>query len=361
MYRLAVYQMTGFLSPYTRIRSSSRSHTAFISKFAASNIPTPATQILELSPKIMDGPTVVAVAHATSFSEPMDWASMVEEDIKMKDYDSSKFSESEEPTKMFSTFHTWCLQGGMDSLSPITFRHFLGCVELISSRSDLYDYPGIQHAASLALGDYEAPDGDNLSRLLPYRQDEIKDILNDLYSLELAEDQFDTGEVIGGRWNVVSQLTGIHGSFNRGVFRVTDVCDPAGTHRIMKTLPSRAMYPGFSARKISLLSSVKHPNILEILDGSVPDGRHDTGYMVTELCDGGTLADLLGKYVNAGDFVLEPFVWEIFESLVSAVSFLHYGPNEQESWDPIFHRDIIPTNCFYTSRSTGGTSSNAPQ
>jgi serine/threonine protein kinase len=74
---------------------------------------------------------------------------------------------------------------------------------------------------------------------------------------------------------------------------------------------------------------------------------------VTELCDGETLAELLEKYAEAGEFVPEVFVWKIFESLVSAVSFLHRGPSlGSDTWDPIFHRDIIPSNCFCTSRPT---------
>jgi serine/threonine protein kinase len=46
-------------------------------------------------------------------------------------------------------------------------------------------------------------------------------------------------------------------------------------------------------------------------------------------------------------------------SLVSAVSHLHFGPsktNQQKSWDPIFHRDIIAGNVFYSSRPANETS-----
>jgi hypothetical protein len=102
--------------------------------------------------------------------------------------------------------------------------------------------------------------------------------LNHKYCSELAEHQFDKGNVVAGRWKVVSQLTEIFGSFNCGVFRVKDVGDAEGTNRIMNTLPSRVMYSGFAAREIAILSSVEHPNTLDILDGDVPDGRHDTGY-----------------------------------------------------------------------------------
>jgi hypothetical protein len=273
----------------------------------------------------------------------------VDEDSEMIAVDDS---ESHRLSEELSTFQNWCLQEGQNWRDSNTFGYFLGLVNLNPSPSDLALYPRIQHAAYLALGDYEAPDGCNFELLEPQLQNTIKDILNCIYSSELAEHQFDTGNVVGGRWKVVSQLTGIHGSFNRGVFRVQDVCDPAGTLRIMKTLPSRAMYGGFAAREIDILSSVKHPNILEFLDAHIPEGRNETGYIVTELCDKGTLADLLAKYVEAGLFVPEAFVWEIFESLVSAVSHLHYGPsntNQQKSWDPIFHRDIIAGNVFYTS------------
>jgi serine/threonine protein kinase len=280
----------------------------------------------------------------------------VDEDSEMIDVDNS---ESHRLSEELSTYQNWCLQEGQNWRDSNTFGYFLGLVNLDPSLSDLALYPGIQHAAYLALGDYDAPDGCNFELLEPQLQNTMKDILNRIYSSELTEHQFNAGNVVGVRWKAVSQLTGIHRSFNRGVFRVQDVCDPAGTLRIMKTLLSRAMYGDFSAREVDILSSVKHPNILESLDAHIPEGRHETGYMVTELCDKGTLDDLLAKYVKAGLFVPEAFVWEIFKSLVSAVSHLHFGPsktNQQKSWDPIFHRDIIAGNVFYSSRPANETS-----
>ncbi|KAI4910373.1 hypothetical protein J4E90_007808 [Alternaria incomplexa] len=126
--------------------------------------------------------------------------------------------------------------------------------------------------------------------------------------------------------------------------------------RVMKVLPSEAMYPGFQAREMNILSRLHHRNIISLHDAHLPSPvteRHASPYIVTEYCDHGTLADLIKRWNEHGELLPESFVWQVFEALVAAVQYLHHGPysyNEAAyNWDPITHRDIIPSNIFLKS------------
>jgi serine/threonine protein kinase len=70
--------------------------------------------------------------------------------------------------------------------------------------------------------------------------------------------------------------------------------------------------------------------------------------------DSGTFA-LDDDWNRRGELIPESFVWQVFESLVSAVQYLHHGPYPYNTaafdWDPISHRDIISSNIFLTSSS----------
>jgi len=96
--------------------------------------------------------------------------------------------------------------------------------------------------------------------------------------------------------------------------------------------------------------------------------------MITEYCNKGTLLDFFEHYAFEVELpVPELFIWNILESLVRAVVYLHYGPNvlekidqqepgderlkveEDASWDAVYHRDIILSNVFLTSSTRDKT------
>jgi serine/threonine protein kinase len=113
------------------------------------------------------------------------------------------------------------------------------------------------------------------------------------------------------------------------------------------------MDPGYSGREINILRRLSHPNIISLYDAHLPNSiteRHATPYLVTEYCDQGTLLDLIKAWNQRLELLPESFVWQVFESLVSAVQYLHHGPAIPAPgiWDPISHRDIILSNIFLT-------------
>ncbi|RAQ98930.1 kinase-like protein [Stemphylium lycopersici] len=180
------------------------------------------------------------------------------------------------------------------------FQDFLFKKKLTPREKDLEHYPGIQHAAQLLSHDTEAEDGDTLSLL-----DEQP---------ELAKDKFRVGESVpsefkGGRWTILTRLNNVSGSFNRGVYLVKfgkGICN-------------------------------------QYFAGNAPEGRHETGWLITDYCNKGTLKTHVQKYILAKQAIPEVFIWHIFESL------------HEDPWDPVYHRDIILDNVFCTTDTTKKT------
>lgn len=68
-----------------------------------------------------------------------------------------------------------------------------------------------------------------------------------------------------------------------------------------------------------------------------------------EFCSGGDLYQLVDRYEKEDVILPEPFIWQAFQQLASALEFLHRGFDPRRS-DPdrrgICHRDIKPSNIF---------------
>jgi hypothetical protein len=225
---------------------------------------------------------------------------------------------------------------------------FLDEAQLTTSPSDPADAPGLACCVRL-VSNNKPKTWDNYAK-------KIKDILLQRMNEAYTGEKFTVGKTIGGRWTVTSKLNGVKGTYNQGILFVHDNLHE--TMRIMKLLPSEAMYPGYPGREISILRRLSHPNIISLYDAHLPSAateRHATPYLVTEHCDKGTLAGLIKTWNQRGKLIPESFVWQVFESLVSAVQYLHHGPYPYNTaafdWDPISHRDIISSNIFLTSSS----------
>jgi serine/threonine protein kinase len=274
-----------------------------------------------------------------------------------------------------SKFERYCIENEVYDLWAsfyVPFKTFISNTPLEPCSEDPEGYLGIQHAASLLQRDSEAEDVDNLGLLSAREEEMLMSVLDCRYASDLAIDQFVAGKKIDNgkadkAWVIISQLYNVSGSYNRGVHLVLDADHPNKPRYIMKTLPSPAYYSGFAERKIEILRTLEHDNIVRFFDGGVPKDRHETGWMVTEYCGKGTLKDLLNKYIEVKTSIPERFVWSILESLVRAAVYLHYGPHlldqfdqqrprsrplepeEDPSWDSVYHHDIILSNVFYTS------------
>ncbi|CAG5154209.1 uncharacterized protein ALTATR162_LOCUS3512 [Alternaria atra] len=215
--------------------------------------------------------------------------------------------------------------------------------KLIVSPNDPADVPGLACAIRLL--------SNNRPETWDDPTEKVKIILMQRENKKYTGDTFAVGKTIGRRWTIASELKGVKGSCNQGILFARDNVN--NEMRIMKLLSSEAMDPGCPGREIEILRRLFHPNIISFYDAHLPDNvteRHVTPYLVTEFCNQGTLLDLIKTWNRRGKLLPESFVWQVFESLVSAVQYLHHGPNNATSgtWDPISHRDIIPSNIFLT-------------
>ena len=86
-------------------------------------------------------------------------------------------------------------------------------------------------------------------------------------------------------------------------------------------------------REINTLSLLHHPNLVSMIDLFDDD---DNFYIVTDLCEGGDLFKIIKK---TGKFNEETAL-EIFQQLVSALSYLHGAG--------VAHRDLKPENVLVT-------------
>ena len=234
---------------------------------------------------------------------------------------------------------------------------FLDRTQLITSPSDPADAPGLAHCIRLVSNNESGSWADNRAE----NERTVKNLLLDRANRACNRDVFAVGKVVGGRWTIDSELGGVDGTFNQGILFVRDTLQE--DLRIMKVLPSDAMYPGFQAREMNILSRLHHRNIITLYDAHLPSPvteRHASPYLVTEYCDKGTLADLIKTWNERVKLIPESFVWQVFEALVTAVQYLHHGPypyNEAAyNWDSITHRDIIPSNIFLKSDSQANAS-----
>lgn len=176
------------------------------------------------------------------------------------------------------------------------------------------------------------------------------------FNLELAKragidrqrGKFDTGAHLNGRWTITSKLTGIEGHVILGIRMVQD--EQSNAVCALKMLPTRGMRGEYAAREANILRLLDHPNIMKIFDADMPEHRDDTPWIVTEYCKNGTLKQYLQTCNKKNFEPPEEFAWFVFECLVEAVRYCQYGPEKGalEAWDPVSHRDIIPSNIFLT-------------
>ncbi|KAJ4289649.1 hypothetical protein N0V90_010978 [Kalmusia sp. IMI 367209] len=177
-------------------------------------------------------------------------------------------------------------------------------------------------------------------------------MLDEICIRRRAGRKFDPDSVLKSRWTILSSLSHCgsqtsDGCFNRGIKLIQE--NSTGRLCVLKMLPPDICSPGHAAHEIRILRDLKryngcggHANVLRLLDAD--DGSkhpHDIPWTVTELCDRGTLAQLVKLYGDERLHLPEAFLWHVFEGLSEAVRFCH--------GQGVVHRDITLTNVFLQS------------
>jgi len=249
-------------------------------------------------------------------------------------------------------FENWCLANNADPHSAHQGHHeaFLAQKDFPAwFEYDPREYPGL-NALAAYMSLLEVRRGEYYSSLTPGVQQYARHMLDKSYARARNAGRFEVGHLIGGRWNIISAMAGVEGSFNCGIYLVKDEHDQSSERKaIMKLLPTEALDPQYARREIDVQAQLKHHNIVELYDADKGNHRHDTPFMVTEFCDKKTLGDMVRQYKDIGHWLPELFIWQVLISLARAVQYCHKGPTSGKPWDSISHRDVILHNIFVQS------------
>ena len=183
-----------------------------------------------------------------------------------------------------------------------------------------------------------------------------------LLSTSSLERQYDVVHVLDA-----GPANGGVGGLNEGIDLV-EKKSRKGQLRVLKRIRVRPRERGALKREIEILHVLKHPNIIAFVDGYIPANDNGQAQLLVEFCDRGTLQDMIVNYIkynerhphHMGNYLPEAFLWQVFESLASALAYIHYGvaandlrnppePKHPKEWPMILHRDIKPENIFLKS------------
>ena len=157
------------------------------------------------------------------------------------------------------------------------------------------------------------------------------------------------------------------GGLNLGLYLVKQ--KSTGQHVVEKRIDATSKE---LLREIHFLRHLQHPNILNYIDAFITRNPKEAA-VYTEYGNYGSLHDLIVKYdkhnksLQIPGIMPEAFIWHVFESLASALQYIHHGIKEgsrfhetraqaglsdsdfvnaweERQWPLIQHRDIKPQN-----------------
>ncbi|MCJ1245321.1 hypothetical protein MMC30_002525 [Trapelia coarctata] len=156
---------------------------------------------------------------------------------------------------------------------------------------------------------------------------------------------------LDGEFKVLAQLDVTQGDFNGGIFKVRihrtrEIC-------IEKRFKPEHIEQGVAIREMNILRALNHPNITEYYHAFIEESPQLRASLFMEICDLGSLDDILTKYRQRRLVIGESFVWSAFMQLADAIGYIQYGVDSavrgerpRRGWRKVIHRDIHPRNIF---------------
>lgn len=154
------------------------------------------------------------------------------------------------------------------------------------------------------------------------------------------------------KFKVLEKLDVTQGDYNGGIFKVRlnrsrEVC-------IEKRFKPEHIQQGVALREMNILRALDHPNITEYYHAFIEDQPRLRASLFMEICDLGSLNDILTKYRERRQVIGESFVWSAFIQLANAIGYIQYGVDNacsgrerpKRGWRKVIHRDIHPRNIF---------------
>ena len=161
-------------------------------------------------------------------------------------------------------------------------------------------------------------------------------------------------KALDGEFKVLEKLDVTQGDFNGGIYKVRihstrEVC-------IEKRFKPEHIEVGLALKEINILRALNHPNITEYYHAFIEEQPRLRASLFMEICDLGSLNDILTKYRERRLVIGESFVWSAFIQLSDAIGYIQYGiesavrgDRPSRGWRKVVHRDIHPRNIFLQS------------
>ena len=152
-------------------------------------------------------------------------------------------------------------------------------------------------------------------------------------------------------YKVLEQLNVTQGDFNGGIYKVR--MRKTGEVCIEKRFKAEHIREGIAANEMNILRSLDHENIAEYYDAFIENKPTLRASLYMEICEWGSLNDILTKYRQRREPIGEAFVWSAFIHLANAIGYIQYGVDDavggdypRRPWRKIIHRDVHPRNVF---------------
>ncbi|MCJ1377487.1 hypothetical protein MMC17_000582 [Xylographa soralifera] len=162
------------------------------------------------------------------------------------------------------------------------------------------------------------------------------------------------------RFVIVKQLSVTNGCFNAGIFKVKDL--ERNNVCIEKRFKPEDIVRGIFDNEARILGRLYHRNVVEYIHAFVADtGPRPSASIYMELCEQGSLNDMMERYARDGRGFCEDFLWSVFHQMANALGYIQYGITEVTSgiehrnpnWAMIVHNDIFPKNVCVKKRAVG--------